>query len=139
VPRGLLLFLAAAAIAAGTWALAVLPAQGESSRDAEVVAKAPATPGTAAPRAGLTPGESKRLAAAVAALRSGPPAAASPRGIEEREPRVFTGRLPWSEVQGFLAWAASRREPVESVEVRARAEDPDEADCRLVLAAEDRR
>lgn len=136
MPRGLPLLLIAAAAAAAAWAMAILPARSASSEAAVLVGRygrnPPAPP---LPRVPLNAKEKALVRALLDARRAGN-APAAPAGIEEREPRVFAGRLPWSEVQGFLAWASARREPVESVEVRARAEDPDKADCRLVLAAE---
>jgi hypothetical protein len=136
MPRGLLPFLVAVAAAGAAWALVLLPAQRTSSEESALVGRyggdVPAAP---LPREPLTPGERARAGKIRDALRAAA-APGTPAGIEEREPRVFAGRLPWSEVQEFLAWAAARREPVESVEVRARPEDPGQADCRLVLAAE---
>ncbi len=119
------------AAAAVLFALVVRPAQVESASHAAVVENPPPAAGTPAYSG---QGERKRLEDALASLRATPATRTPPAGIEERNPGVFGGRISWSEVQGFLAWAASQKGAVESIEVQAVPDDRDRAECRLVLA-----
>jgi hypothetical protein len=127
------------AAAAAIFALTVRPAQVESASHAAVVEKPLLNMPGAVPRTQLTWQEERRLEAALATFRASPAAAPPPVGIEERKPGVFGGRIPWSDVQGFLAWASARREAVETVEVQAIPEDKERAECRLVVAPGDSR
>jgi hypothetical protein len=137
VRPGALLFAAALGGAVAAWLAAVRPAAGEAAALADAIEATDfrARREAAARWGGPSEEEVRRLAEASAALRP-PVAAPRPAGIREEEPGTFRGRVRWTEVQDLFAWASSAGRPVLEVEVRARADDPERAECRVVLAPE---
>jgi hypothetical protein len=140
VRPGAALFGAALVGGAAAWALLVLPLLGEASALADRVE------GTDLRRlheeagrwGGPTADEARRLEEAATSLRP-PSTAARPAGIREEEPGTFRGRVRWTEVQDFFAWASSAGRPVLELEVRAREDDPERAECRVVLSPRETR
>lgn len=135
------LFAAALAAAGAAWAFAVGPAIREGAAAAAAVGEAgPARGPAPGPRwAGPTESEVVRAREAVAALRAAAPPATRPPGLREDEPGSFRGRVRWSEVQDLFAWAAATGRALEILEVRSREDDPDRAECRVLLGAEEPR
>jgi len=128
-----LVFLAVLAAAAAAWAFAVLPVNGIAADLASRISKEDIAGRV---RLAADPPPTAQEAAEIekALARLAPPAAAAtPKGLAEDTPGAFVGRLPWEEVQALLAWAADQPRPVLEIEVRAVAEDPARASCRVVL------
>ncbi len=133
--RNGILFGAVVAACVAAFAFLVRPLQSESSDSAEEIAgrdvrgsreAAEAWPGPSEP-------EARRLEAALAAYRTGSPPVPRPAGLAEESEGVLAGRVRWIEIQDLFAWAAAQGAPVRSLEVKALADDPELADCRVVL------
>ena len=138
---GAALFAAALAASGAAFAILVLPPLRESADLAGRIDSAdPARRRADARRWGGPPeAEVRRAVEAAAALRPAGAAAPRPPGLREEEPGSFRGRVRWTEVQDLFAWAASAGRPLETLEIRAREDDPDRAECRVVLGAGDGR
>jgi len=117
--------------AAAAWAVFVLPIHGKSADLASRIQGTDIGARSAAASA-PTADQARLLEEGAAALEPGPGTPA-PRGISEEGPGTFTGRLPWTEVQGLLAWSAEQPRPVLELEVKALPDDPKRASCRVVF------
>ena len=113
---------------AATWALAIHPLQEESAARAAGAGRV--VPGIGPADAGIR----ERLDSAL--LDLSPPEALGPRPPipGEAGTGVHAGRLRWAEVQDLLVWAASLDVPPASLEIKVSPDDPESADCRVVLA-----
>jgi len=134
------LFAAALAGSAAAWVLAVRPAQEEAAVLAGTIEGADLgrMREDAGRWGGPTEDEVRRLEEASAGLRP-PAAAARPAGLKEEEPGTFRGRVRWTEVQDLFTWASSAGRPVLELEVRAREDDPERAECRVAFAPKEAR
>jgi hypothetical protein len=127
-----LAFLVVLLAAAAAWAVLVLPVHGKAAdlasriQGEDIGARAAAASAPTAEQARL-------LEEGAAALEPGP-ATPAPRGMSEETAGTFTGRLPWTEVQGLLSWSADQPRAVLELEVKALPDDPKRASCRVVFA-----
>jgi hypothetical protein len=141
VRPGAALFGTVVAAAGAAFAVAILPSLREAeSAAARIESADPAAASAEARRwGGPSQAEVRRAADTEAALRPPPSPAARPPGLREEEPGSFRGRVRWTDMQDLFAWVASSGRPLESMEIRAREDDPDRAECRVILVAEERK